>query len=280
MNSQRRWRLIALLALVILLVGITAPRAVLGGEVIPTNSWVDFYSTASTYYGAPVPVGAVIAVFDPQGVQCGGFVVTTVGMYGTMPCYGDDATTPQDDGATLGDVLHFTINGLAAQTEAVSVNQIPVASDTVVIWSPPQGLWQVNLRVVPADGTPTATPTATGTPTMTPTATGTNTATVTVTSSPTPTATPTATGTATPTRTPTPTASATTTASPTPTATPTATGTATPTRTPTPTATATATASTTPTVTPTRTATPTMTVTVTRTATPTPYRFWLSLMLW
>ncbi len=48
------------------LFGLTAVR---GGNVIPTNTWVDFYGTNSTYLAAPVPVGATIAVFDPQGVR-------------------------------------------------------------------------------------------------------------------------------------------------------------------------------------------------------------------
>lgn len=35
------------------LFGLTAVR---GGNVIPTNTWVDFYSTDSTYLAAPVPM--------------------------------------------------------------------------------------------------------------------------------------------------------------------------------------------------------------------------------
>ncbi len=119
----------------------------------PTNRWVDFWSTASTYMGVPVPVGMQVVVFDPQGVQCGDVTVTIPGWYGVMPCYGDDQSAPGDQGAVLGDILHFTINGRAAQTEVISMNFTPMAPDTVVIWSPIQ--WQVNLHV-PSDVAPTA----------------------------------------------------------------------------------------------------------------------------
>jgi hypothetical protein len=74
--------------------------------------WVDFFSAHTTFLGQPVPVGAVIAAFDPQGVKCGEFTVVEEGKYGLMPCYRDDATTPEDDGADPGDVISFTINGL------------------------------------------------------------------------------------------------------------------------------------------------------------------------
>ncbi len=78
--------------------------------------WVNFFSANTTFFGQPVPVGAVIAAFDPQGVQCGEFTVTTEGKYGLMPCYRDDKTPPDlvDEGAEPGDVISFTINGLPA----------------------------------------------------------------------------------------------------------------------------------------------------------------------
>ncbi len=255
MNKRRRWITEIALCLTCALVvfaafGLTAVR---GGNVTPTNQWVDFYGINNTYLGSPVPVGAYVAVFDPQGVQCGEFTVTHAGTYGIMPCYGDDPTTPLDEGAVYGDVLRFTINGQAAQTEAISVNGAPVAPNTIVTWSPVQGLWQVSLHVTAGEtATPTATTDATATPT--PTATASPTATLTPTVTRTATLTPTVTRTATPTAT----SSATVTPTRTPTATPTATLTPTVTRTATPTQT--------PTTTPTRTTTPMLTVTRTSTA--------------
>lgn len=137
------------LALVVILCLI--PVGAVWGDVTPTNTWIDLYSLNSTYLGQPVPVGAQIAVFDPQGVQCGEFVVTTAGHYGIMPCYGDDLTTPaEDEGALSGDVLHFTINDAAAQTEAIALNGAPIPATTEVIWNQAQSLWQVNLHVATA----------------------------------------------------------------------------------------------------------------------------------
>ncbi|MCX6033303.1 MAG: Ig-like domain-containing protein [Chloroflexi bacterium] len=116
------------------------------GSVVPTNTWVDLYSAGSTYLGQPAPVGAYVAVLDPQGVQCGEFVVTHTGWYGIMPCYGDDPLTPLDEGAVFSDVLRFTINGVNARTEAVTLNGAAVPSTTVVTWSASRDRWQVDLH--------------------------------------------------------------------------------------------------------------------------------------
>lgn len=118
-----------------------------GGGVTPTTTWVDIYSTCSTLDGQPIPPGAVMAAFDPQGVQCGEFTVTTSGWYGLMPCYGDDPHTTPDEGAVAGDTLSFTINGRVAATEAVSKNGTPIPPDTVVTWPQHGVLWEVNLHV-------------------------------------------------------------------------------------------------------------------------------------
>ena len=121
-----------------------------GDGVIPTNAWVDIYSTASTFDGQPIPVGAVIAAFDPQGVQCGEFTVTKPGWYGLMPCYGDDPRTTIDEGAVAGDVLSFTIDGRAATAEAITLNGAPVAPGTTVAWLGHGSLWQADLHVAAA----------------------------------------------------------------------------------------------------------------------------------
>ena len=68
----------------------------------PAPEWVNFLSANTTFLGEPVPVDAVIVAFDPQGVQCGEFTVVEEGKYGFLPCYRDDDTTPEDDGADPG----------------------------------------------------------------------------------------------------------------------------------------------------------------------------------
>jgi len=181
-----------------------------GNGVIPTNQWIDLYSTHSSFAGQPLTAGDYVAVFDPQGTRCGEFVVHTSGWYGIMPCYGDDLDTPQDEGAVAGDALHFTINGMAANTTAITHNDAAVAPDTVVTWNHHGERWQVDLSVPAASTeTPTATPTGTPTATHTPTHTSTPTRTPTHTSTPTHTATHTSTPTHTATHTPTPTHTAT-----------------------------------------------------------------------
>ncbi len=143
--NARRWmraRATGVLALVLMLCLAPAGR-VRAADPLP-NIWIDLYGLNSTYLGQPVPVGAEIAAFDAQtGVPCGQFPVAHEGKYGIMPCYGDDGTYP---GATSGHVLRFTINGAAAETEAISLNGTGLPASTPVIWDQAGSLWQVNLH--------------------------------------------------------------------------------------------------------------------------------------
>ena len=120
-------------------------------DVSPTNTWIDLYGLHSTFDGQPLQVGDYVAVFDPDGVQCGEFVVHTDGAYGLVPCYGDDPNTPEDEGAEAGDVLHFAINGFAAQTTALTLNGNAVAADADIVWNQHGDLWQVDLDAVGGD---------------------------------------------------------------------------------------------------------------------------------
>jgi hypothetical protein len=87
----------------------------LSAQVIPTNVWTDFYGSASSYNGGAIPIGSVINAYDPQGMLCGSDTVENAGQYGFLPVYGDDATTSSvDEGAELGDLIDFTINGRLA----------------------------------------------------------------------------------------------------------------------------------------------------------------------
>ncbi len=78
--------------------------------VVPTPYWTDYYGTLSLN-GSPAPVGTVVQVLDPDGVLCGEFVVHTPGQYGFLHVYGDDPTTPEDEGAQPGDSLVFWCEG-------------------------------------------------------------------------------------------------------------------------------------------------------------------------
>jgi len=57
-----------------------------------------------------LPVGALVQAFDPDGVKVGEVVVPIEGGF-MMAVYGDDPTTPTDEGAKAGDVIRFTVNG-------------------------------------------------------------------------------------------------------------------------------------------------------------------------
>lgn len=83
-------------------------------DPIPTPVWTDFYGSV-TVDGAPAAIGTIVEAFDPGGVVCGRFTVTSMGLYGFMPVYGDDSQTPGvDEGAMSGDLITFTVNGIPA----------------------------------------------------------------------------------------------------------------------------------------------------------------------
>ncbi|MGQ9585730.1 MAG: golvesin C-terminal-like domain-containing protein [Anaerolineae bacterium] len=158
--------------------GVTAPKPPqafppldleVTNPITPTNQWVNFWSQNTTLHGAPVPIGSIVEAFDPTGVRCGVFTVTHAGWYGLMAVYRDDPLTPEDEGADVGEVITFTINGLLAE---------PQGPDTPT-WTASGDARHVDLSAPPAASTATPTPTPSNTPTTTPTPTSTATATAT-----------------------------------------------------------------------------------------------------
>jgi len=139
--------------------------------------WVNFYGTNSVLDGLPIPVGAIVRAYSPDGVECGSYTVSTAGSYGVLACQGTAIGLP---GAHPGDTIYFTINGRAA---------LAVGPDPAT-WTTSGDRWNVELEIPPMAPTPTRTTVA---PTSTPVTPG----------APTPTATST---TIAPTRTPGPTA--------------------------------------------------------------------------
>ncbi len=115
MRNQIQLRIAVLLSLCAIVFAISAPKMALAGDPIPTPDWTDFFGTSVTFNGQPTPVGSLVEAFDPQGVLCGKFAVTTAGQYGFMPTYGDDFQTPGiDEGAVQSDAITFTVNGRSA----------------------------------------------------------------------------------------------------------------------------------------------------------------------
>ncbi|HNZ38247.1 MAG TPA: FlgD immunoglobulin-like domain containing protein [Candidatus Latescibacteria bacterium] len=95
--------------------GVLAAALVLGGSAAalsPSQYWRDYFSPSSTGPdGRPLAAGSLVQVFDPDGVECGRFVVVTPGKYGYLHVYGDDPLTPEDEGAVPGDSLRFMVDG-------------------------------------------------------------------------------------------------------------------------------------------------------------------------
>lgn len=123
-------------------------------EVHPSTKWVNSYGTGSTLAGALLPVGSIVAVYDPGGTQCGEFMVQDAGWYGLLPCYGDESFTPEDEGAAYGEPLIFQVNGDLALATPLSLNGAAISPDTIVTWSGNQDLWQVELDAPAIIGPP------------------------------------------------------------------------------------------------------------------------------
>ena len=112
---------------------------VVEADVTPTNEWVNFLSSNTSFQGNPAPVGAVVDVYDPDGVHCGTFTVNTAGRYGMMSVYKDSPLMPGDQGADPGDTLRCSINGIPAY---------PIGPDDPV-WTTHGAVLQVDLTVFP-----------------------------------------------------------------------------------------------------------------------------------
>ena len=89
-------------------------------------------SLDTTRNGEPVPEGALVRAYEPDGVLCGQATVHSPGQWGVMHVYGDDPETPDDEGARDGDVLVLTIDGHSASAQ------------NPVVWSD-RGLLQIVL---------------------------------------------------------------------------------------------------------------------------------------
>lgn len=82
-----------------------------------STPWACFFAGTCIYNGQPAPVGTIIKAYDPDGVNCGNWIVHTSGLFGAMAVVGDDTTDPDDptdEGAVSGDIITFYINGLKA----------------------------------------------------------------------------------------------------------------------------------------------------------------------
>lgn len=82
----------------------------------PTFIWANSYGLDSTLNGEPLPIGAIVEVFDPDGTLAGRTIVQQAGRYGLLAIYADDPSTDVDEGVVPGDRLTFAVDGHQAQT--------------------------------------------------------------------------------------------------------------------------------------------------------------------
>lgn len=91
-------------------------------QPISTPFWTSFFGDGLTFNGNILPVGATIDAFDPDGVHCGTWTVTTAGKFGFMSVFGDDPTDSLvDEGAVTGDSITFKIAGVPASVDSGDV---------------------------------------------------------------------------------------------------------------------------------------------------------------
>lgn len=170
-----------------------------GCDVASTPYFTQVYGEVNVD-SQPAPVGTRVEALSPRGDLVGCFQVTSVGVYGYMRAFGEDASsTPLTPGMRPGEVMQFKVDGQAAQANGD------------VTWQDDKTPRVINLNLTQTTSSPTPTPTLinTATPSLTPTPFATITPTPTFTPTVTPTATATPSASVTPQLTSTPTATST-----------------------------------------------------------------------
>ncbi len=81
------------------------PVATAAVDFTPTPLWADYYGEVD------LPIGKVIEAYDADGVLCGRTTLRATQQYGFLHVYGDDANTPEDEGALPGDHITFMCDG-------------------------------------------------------------------------------------------------------------------------------------------------------------------------
>jgi len=111
-------------------------------RVPPSPIWVNFYGSAHLPDGAPLLEGVTVLAIDPDGVVCGAAQVRKAGQYGLLACYGDDPTTPEDEGAQPGDTIQLVVDG-----QVLAMGMWTAHGDRQ--WRPlGKALWQLCLPLV------------------------------------------------------------------------------------------------------------------------------------
>ena len=137
-GQRHNRRLQTVIGVLAVLAGVSIFSYAATAQVVPTNEWVNFYSEGGlTVNGEPVPVGAVVNAYDPDGILAGSFTVTTEGSYGLMPVYRDDPDTELDEGADPGDAIRFEVDGIEAS----------VTNSVDPVWNANGDVYEVDLTI-------------------------------------------------------------------------------------------------------------------------------------
>jgi len=83
-----------------------------GESVTATNTWMNLYAHRLTLDGKEVTSGAVVTAHNQDGLMIGRFTMEQDGLFGFMAVYGDDATTPEVDGARKGEAFTLRVDGV------------------------------------------------------------------------------------------------------------------------------------------------------------------------
>ena len=67
-----------------------------------------------------VKPGDLLSVFDSDNILCGSFTIVKPSQYGFLHVYGDDPQTLKDEGASMGDILSFQINGMPIDVDPIT----------------------------------------------------------------------------------------------------------------------------------------------------------------
>jgi len=93
--------------LYIMMLGVLSAVAAFAGQgIVPTPLFMDIYGFAEN-----LSPGDVVTAVETNGVTCGQFTVKKIGQYGFMHVYGDDPSSPKDEGAVAGQSIEIRVNG-------------------------------------------------------------------------------------------------------------------------------------------------------------------------
>ncbi len=81
-------------------------------DVAATNSWINVYGHNLTIDGETVCAGAVVTAHTRDGIKIGSFTMGQDGLFGFMPVYADDNSTPEIEGVRAGEQFYLSVNGV------------------------------------------------------------------------------------------------------------------------------------------------------------------------